>query len=103
MISFQRNRRQCVIFDGRQGMFPCKYGLKANQTQKAQNVHHLTPADIDVVAALGDSISSGVGALAKNILGIRPYRILQKKFVTLQAVFWYENRIQKTECDLELR
>ena len=57
-------------------MFPCKYGLKGNQSTKAQkapkaqSVHQLTPADISVVAALGDSISSGVGALAKNLLGL---------------------------------
>ena len=51
-------------------MFPCKYGLKGHQSTKAQSVHQLTPADINVVAALGDSISSGVGALAKNLLGM---------------------------------
>ena len=49
-------------------MFPCKYGRK--KSVNPTSVHKLKPADIDVVAALGDSISSGVGALAENIFGL---------------------------------
>ena len=67
-FSLQRHRRQCVIFEGRQDMFPCKYGRQ--KKRKAKSVHRLTPADIDVVASLGDSLTSGVGSLAKNLLGL---------------------------------
>ena len=66
---FQRkHRQQCVIFEGQQNMFPCKYGRK--KSVKPSSVHQLKPSDIDLVAALGDSISSGVGALATNLLGL---------------------------------
>ena len=67
--TFQRpNRQQCVIFEGQQNMFPCKYGRE--KSLKPTSVHKLKPSDIDLVAALGDSISSGVGALATNLLGL---------------------------------
>ena len=49
-------------------MFPCKYGRQ--KSVKPSSVHQLKPSDIDLVAALGDSISSGVGALATNLLGL---------------------------------
>ena len=35
------------------------------------SVHKLRPGDIDVVAAIGDSLSAGTGALGKNLLKIR--------------------------------
>lgn len=66
---FQRNRRQCLIFDGREDMFPCKYLDKSKKRPKS--VHKLRPGDIDVVGALGDSITSGIGVLGKNLLQLR--------------------------------
>jgi len=68
-ISINRNRRQCVLFDGRSGMFPCQY-LKRSET-KPKSVHKLQPGDIDVVAAIGDSITAGTGALGRNIFQLR--------------------------------
>ena len=47
-------------------MFPCKYLDKSYK--KPKSVHKLRPGDIDIVAALGDSITSGTGALGKNLL-----------------------------------
>lgn len=38
--------------------------------EKAESVHKLRPSDIKVVAALGDSITAGVGAEAKTPLGL---------------------------------
>ena len=50
-------------------MFPCKY-LKPSK-YKPKSVHKLRPGDINVVAAIGDSLSAGTGALGKNLLKIR--------------------------------
>lgn len=54
-------------------MFPCKYLDKSKK--KPKSVHKLRPGDIDVVGALGDSITSGIGVLGRNLLQIsREYR-----------------------------
>ena len=45
--------------------FPCR-GLGPS-AQRPTSVHRLRPADIKVVAALGDSLTAGNGALARNI------------------------------------
>lgn len=58
-----------MIFDGLENMFPCKYLEKSRKRPKS--VHKLRPGDIDVVAGLGDSITSGVGALGRNLLSLR--------------------------------
>ncbi|XP_037036189.1 phospholipase B1, membrane-associated-like [Bradysia coprophila] len=41
-------------------------GRRSKYTPKS--VHQLTPGDIDIVAAMGDSLTSGTGGLATNIL-----------------------------------
>ena len=50
-------------------MFPCKYLDKSKS--KPRSVHKLRPGDIDVIAGLGDSITSGVGTLGRNVLSLR--------------------------------
>ncbi|OPL33821.1 phospholipase membrane-associated-like, partial [Mytilus galloprovincialis] len=47
--------------------FPCE-GFRLNKN--ATNVHELTPADISVVAAIGDSITAGTGITAKTPIGL---------------------------------
>ena len=59
------DRKQCTLFEGQRGIFPCQH-LKKSET-KPKSVHKLKPGDIDVVAAIGDSITSGMGALGENI------------------------------------
>ena len=48
--------------------FPCT--LRAPSPSPPSSVHRLRPADIQVVAALGDSITAGVGARANSVLDI---------------------------------
>ena len=45
--------------------------MKKSET-KPKSVHKLKPGDIDVVAAIGDSLTSGMGALSlgKNIVQV---------------------------------
>ena len=38
---------------------------------KATSVHHLTPYDIDVIGAMGDSLTSANGAKSVNLNTIR--------------------------------
>ncbi len=47
--------------------FPCK--VFHNRT-KPKSVHRLRPSDVDVVAAMGDSITAAFGAKSRNILEI---------------------------------
>lgn len=52
--------------------FPCK---PFHVSKQAQTVHELTPYDIKVVGAMGDSLTAGNGIDAKTILGVlRQYR-----------------------------
>jgi len=53
--------------------FPCKEDLVASPTVPT-SVHVLRPADINVIAALGDSITAGYGAEAKTLLDTTEYR-----------------------------
>ena len=46
IFGFQRDRSQCLIFDGHKGMFPCKYLDKSYN--KPKSVHKLRPGDIDI-------------------------------------------------------
>ena len=48
--------------------FPCT--LRAPSPSPPSSVHRLRPADIQLVAALGDSITAGVGARANSVLDI---------------------------------
>lgn len=43
--------------------FPCDLS-QARSAERPSSVHNLRPGDIDVVAALGDSLTAGNGALA---------------------------------------
>jgi len=56
------DREQCKM-DGAD--FPCTYRGYPGKITK--NVNNLRPRDIDVVAALGDSVIGSTGALAENI------------------------------------
>jgi phospholipase B1, membrane-associated len=48
--------------------FPCKPFTR--KTERSDSVHALTPADIDIVAAIGDSLTSGTGVDACTVLGL---------------------------------
>jgi phospholipase B1 len=65
------DRNQCRM-EPRQP-FPCK--LRKPSSNPPTSVHKLRPADIAVVAALGDSITAGGGARANSVLDIfKEYR-----------------------------
>ena len=49
--------------------FPCQL-QQPRSNRVPTSVHRLRPGDIDVVAALGDSLSAGTGAMAHNILQV---------------------------------
>ncbi|XP_065222849.1 phospholipase B1, membrane-associated-like [Planococcus citri] len=57
----KRQKVQKIIDDN--VPFPCDLSL-ARSPEKPSSVHTLRPGDIDVVAALGDSLTAGNGALA---------------------------------------
>ncbi len=70
--AFQEHVGKCLAID------PNYYNFKLNATfdckvesaQQATSVHSLRPQDIKVVAALGDSLTAGLGAKAKTIVGL---------------------------------
>eukprot|EP00090_Calanus_glacialis_P018298 TRINITY_DN28387_c0_g1_i2.p1 TRINITY_DN28387_c0_g1~~TRINITY_DN28387_c0_g1_i2.p1 ORF type:complete len:457 (+),score=87.72 TRINITY_DN28387_c0_g1_i2:267-1637(+) len=65
------DRNQCRM-EPRQP-FPCK--LRSPSPTLPTSVHKLRPGDIQVVAALGDSVTAGVGARANSVLDIfKEYR-----------------------------
>jgi hypothetical protein len=43
---------------------------KFRSKERPTSVHQLQPGDIDIVAAMGDSLTAGVGAVATNVLSI---------------------------------
>lgn len=47
--------------------FPCNVSVGRSKT-KPTTVHAVRPGDIDLVAAMGDSLSAGSGAYAMNLL-----------------------------------
>lgn len=47
-----------------------KNGPGARRVTRPESVHHLRPGDIDVVAAIGDSLTAGNGAFATSILHV---------------------------------
>ncbi|XP_063227169.1 phospholipase B1, membrane-associated-like [Bacillus rossius redtenbacheri] len=49
--------------------FPCALE-KARSPQRPFSVHRLRPGDVDLVAAMGDSLTSGNGVLAANLLQV---------------------------------
>lgn len=50
--------------------FPCKPFPPLLRGQRPDSVHALTPADIEVVGAIGDSLTSGTGVDACTALGL---------------------------------
>ncbi len=48
----------------------CKTISSINKIKHAENVHELKPSDIKVIAALGDSITAGIGLKALTPLGL---------------------------------
>jgi len=50
--------------------FPCVHAEKFRSKERPTSVHQLQPGDIDIVAAMGDSLTAGVGAVATNVLSI---------------------------------
>ena len=56
--------------------FPCK---PFNSTTKPASVHRLKPSDVDVVAALGDSITAAFGTKSSDLLTL---------FVEFRGVSW---------------
>jgi hypothetical protein len=44
--------------------FPCNQSQKFRSKTRPTSVHRLMPGDIDVIAALGDSLTAGYGATA---------------------------------------
>lgn len=49
--------------------FPCDV-TKARSSERPKSVHRLRPGDIDVVGAMGDSLTAGYGLEATNPLQI---------------------------------
>ena len=49
--------------------FPCNTSNFRSKT-KPKTVHELRPGDIDIIAAMGDSLTAGNGAAASNLLHI---------------------------------
>ncbi|KAF4532701.1 hypothetical protein B566_EDAN004687 [Ephemera danica] len=47
--------------------FPCRTENIDSRVSTTTSVHHLRPRDVSVVAALGDSLVTGLGALAESI------------------------------------
>ena len=50
--------------------FDCKQQELTTVVSKPTSVHRLRPSDINVVAALGDSLTAALGANAKTVLGL---------------------------------
>jgi hypothetical protein len=51
--------------------FPCDVnGPGARSRFPPSSVHQLTPGDIDIVAAIGDSLTSAQGVWATDLMGI---------------------------------
>lgn len=50
--------------------FPCVHAEKFRSAERPTSVHQLQPGDIDIVAAMGDSLTAGVGAVASNVFSI---------------------------------
>lgn len=49
--------------------FPCPESSRVRSAQRPTSVHRLRPGDVDVVAAMGDSLVAGNGALEEYALG----------------------------------
>ena len=51
------------------GVFPCKLNLNETRNDPL-TAHNLRPQDIQCIAAIGDSITAGLGAQAKTPIGL---------------------------------
>ena len=62
----QRDRIQCHM--RRDAYFPCAlaHTSRRRSAYRPTSVHKLRPGDIEVIASLGDSLSAGLGALARS-------------------------------------
>lgn len=49
--------------------FPCDLS-QARSAQVPSSVHRLRPGDIDILGALGDSLTAGFGAAAKHLFEV---------------------------------
>ncbi|XP_059480389.1 phospholipase B1, membrane-associated-like [Neocloeon triangulifer] len=50
--------------------FPCHHAEQFRSLQRPNSVHKLMPGDIDVVAAMGDSLTAATGAVAEDIYSV---------------------------------
>lgn len=50
--------------------FPCNLNMTLRSKSIPNSVHQLRPGDIDVIGAMGDSLTAGNGALATNLLEV---------------------------------
>jgi len=50
--------------------FPCPQGPGARSEKPPVSVHKLRPGDIDVIATIGDSLTTATGAVAKTFYDI---------------------------------
>lgn len=51
--------------------FPCDtQGPGRRSAQVPQSVHQLRPGDIDIIGAIGDSLTAGLGLFATNVLEV---------------------------------
>ena len=66
--------------------FPCEVS-QVNALPPATNVHELRPTDIKVIGAIGDSMTAGLFAKVKNVLGLLP-GFLDKHLLEYRGVSW---------------
>jgi hypothetical protein len=66
-LNFQKLQRQF----GENDKFFCDFSEVPKRSEKVPtSVHKLRPGDVDIVAAIGDSLTAGNGGLATNVLQI---------------------------------
>ncbi|KYN50699.1 Phospholipase B1, membrane-associated [Trachymyrmex septentrionalis] len=66
-IARQRNKMQKRIPN--YVPFPCNV-TDSRSPEVPESVHKLRPGDIDVIAAMGDSLTAGAGIFADNVLQV---------------------------------
>ncbi|KAH1011986.1 hypothetical protein HUJ04_001245 [Dendroctonus ponderosae] len=72
----QASRRSMALKQKRQhgpkeGQFPCSHlDLPARSQTRPQSAHQLRPGDIDVVGAIGDSLTAGFGVEVDSLLAL---------------------------------
>ena len=66
--------------------FPCEVS-QVNALPPATNVHELRPTDVKVIGAIGDSMTAGLFAKVKHVLGLLP-SFIDKKLFEYRGVSW---------------